>query len=87
MLIFPIEPHTSSALQTQTLDRKRTVGSPKCVATVHGRGRGRSTIQRPRGAAIEQLIAEECGELSRSQDELEDSEDPDEGLEIIQKYM
>ena len=54
--------------------------APKCHATVHGRGRAR-TIQRPRGAAIEQLIAEECGEiyLNRSQEDLEDSEDPDEG--------
>ncbi|XP_063536136.1 uncharacterized protein LOC134745932 [Cydia strobilella] len=79
------EPHTSSALQTQTLDRKRTMGSMKCLATVHGhspgRGRGR-TIQRPRGAVIEQLIAEECGDLpmNRSQEDLEDSEDPDESI-------
>lgn len=53
----------------------------KCLATVHGpgRGRGRGTIQRPRGAVIEQLIAEECGEipLNRSQEDLDDSEDPD----------
>ncbi|XP_072949044.1 uncharacterized protein [Epargyreus clarus] len=76
------EPHSSSALQTQTLDRKRGMGNMKCLATVHGpgRGRGRGTIQRPRGPAIEQLIAEECGEviLNRSQEELDDSEDPDE---------
>jgi hypothetical protein len=79
--ILPTEPHTSSALQTQTLDRKKVVGSAKCLATVHGpsRGRGRGTIQRPRGVVIEQLIAEECGELAhnRSQEDLEDSEDPD----------
>ncbi|CAH2096428.1 unnamed protein product [Euphydryas editha] len=77
------EPQTSSALQTQTLDRKKT-NNVKCLATVHGpsRGRGRGTIQRPRGAAIEQLIAEECGEifLNRSQEDLDDSEDPDEGI-------
>ncbi|KAG6440620.1 hypothetical protein O3G_MSEX001354 [Manduca sexta] len=77
------EPHSSSALQTQTLDRKKTT-SMKCLATVHGpgRGRGKGTIQRPRGPAIEQLIAEECGELTlnRSQDDLDDSEDPDEGI-------
>ncbi|XP_013183214.2 uncharacterized protein LOC106129260 [Amyelois transitella] len=76
------EPQTSSALQTQTLDRKRTTG--KCLATVHGpiRGRGRGTIQRPRGQVIEQLIAEECGELSsnRCQDDLDDSEDTDEAI-------
>lgn len=56
------------------------MGSPKCLATVHGRGRGRSMIQRPRGPIIEQLIAEECGELAsnRSDDDLDDSEDPDE---------
>ncbi|CAG9786588.1 unnamed protein product [Diatraea saccharalis] len=74
------EPNTSSALQTQTLDRKKTVGGPKCLATVHGpgRGRGRGTIQRPRGPVIEQLIAEECGNINRSQDDLDDSEDPDE---------
>lgn len=57
------------------------MGSSKCLATVHGpgRGRGRTTIQRPRGAIIEQLIAEECGDLmNRSQDELDDSEDPEE---------
>ncbi|KAL0883349.1 hypothetical protein ABMA27_016756 [Loxostege sticticalis] len=78
------EPHSSSALQTQTLDRKKTIGSMKCLATVHGpgRGRGRNTIQRPRGAVIEQLIAEECGEipLNRSQEDLDDSEDPDEAI-------
>lgn len=77
-----LEPQTSSAIQTQTLDRKKT-NNVKCLATVHGpsRGRGRGTIQRPRGAAIEQLIAEECGEifLNRSQEDLDDSEDPDEG--------
>lgn len=76
------EPHGSAALQTQTLDRKKVI-SMKCLATVHSpvRGRARNTIQRPRGAAIEQLIAEECGELAlnRSQDDLDDSEDPDEG--------
>ncbi|KAJ0176784.1 hypothetical protein K1T71_007963 [Dendrolimus kikuchii] len=75
------EPHTSSTLQTQTLDRKKSAGSMKCLATVHGptRGRGRGTIQRPRGPTIEQLIVEECGELpmNRSQDDLDDSEDPD----------
>lgn len=67
-------------MQTQTLDRKKSMGSPKCLATVHGRGRGRSMIQRPRGPIIEQLIAEECGELAsnRSDDDLDDSEDPDE---------
>ncbi|XP_045772475.1 uncharacterized protein LOC123872309 [Maniola jurtina] len=78
------EPQTSSALQTQTLDRKKTMSNMKCLATVHGpvRGRGRGTIQRPRGPAIEQLIAEECGEmyLNRSQEELDDSEDPEEGI-------
>ncbi|XP_050350953.1 uncoordinated protein 58-like [Nymphalis io] len=78
------EPQTSSALQTQTLDRKRSANNIKCLATVHGpsRGRGRGTIQRPRGAAIEQLIAEECGEIfvNRSQEDLDDSEDPDEGI-------
>ncbi|KAI5635013.1 ion channel domain-containing protein [Phthorimaea operculella] len=78
------EPHTSAALQTQTLDRKKTVGGAKCLATVHGpgRGRGRSTIQRPRGPIIEQLIAEECGELSlnRSQEDLDDSEDTDDAI-------
>ncbi|XP_045448297.1 uncharacterized protein LOC123656683 [Melitaea cinxia] len=77
------EPQTSSAIQTQTLDRKKT-NNVKCLATVHGpsRGRGRGTIQRPRGPAIEQLIAEECGEifLNRSQEDLDDSEDPDEGI-------
>lgn len=55
----------------------------KCLATVHGpvRGRGRGAIQRPRGPAIEQLIAEECGEmfLTRSQEDLDDSEDAEEG--------
>ncbi|CAH1638085.1 unnamed protein product [Spodoptera littoralis] len=65
-------------------DRKKTMGSTKCLATVHGpgRGRGRTTMQRPRGAVIEQLIAEECGELqmNRSQDDLDDSEDPDEAI-------
>lgn len=79
-MYYILEPHTSSALQTQTLDRIKTT-STKCLATVHGpnRGRGRSTIQRPRGAVIEQLIAEECGEMSlnRIQDEFDDSEDPD----------
>ncbi|XP_031766319.2 uncharacterized protein LOC113520202 [Galleria mellonella] len=78
------EPHTSSALQTQTLDRKKTISNMKCLATVHGsgRGRGRGTIQRPRGPIIEQLIAEECGELpmNRSQEDLDDSEDPDEAI-------
>lgn len=77
------EPHTSSALQTQTLDRKHTFGSTKCLATVHGpgRGRGRTVVQRPRGVVIEQLIAEECGELqNRSQDDLDDSEDPEESI-------
>ncbi|XP_053609659.1 TWiK family of potassium channels protein 7-like isoform X2 [Plodia interpunctella] len=76
------EPHTSSSLQTQTLDRKKTSG--KCLATVHGptRGRGRGVIQRPRGQVIEQLIAEECGDLAsnRSQDDLDDSEDTDEAI-------
>ncbi|KAL4707768.1 hypothetical protein ACJJTC_001714 [Scirpophaga incertulas] len=75
------EPHTSSALQTQTLDRKKTLGGGKCLATVHGpgRGRGRGIIQRPRGAVIEQLIAEECGELAlnRSQEDSDDLEDSD----------
>ncbi|KAF9797424.1 hypothetical protein SFRURICE_005900 [Spodoptera frugiperda] len=58
---LPDEPHSSTSLQTQTLDRKKTMGSTKCLATVHGpgRGRGRTTVQRPRGAVIEQLIAEE----------------------------
>ncbi|CAG9125448.1 unnamed protein product [Plutella xylostella] len=76
------EPHTSSALQTQTLDRRSTLGSPRCVATVHGPGRGRGRGQRPRGAAIEQLIAEECGELAlnRSDSDLDDSEDPDDAI-------
>lgn len=56
------------------------MGNSKCLATVHGRGRGRGMVQRPRGAVIEQLIAEECGELPfRSEEELDDSEDPDEG--------
>ncbi|GBP34293.1 TWiK family of potassium channels protein 18 [Eumeta japonica] len=75
------EPHTSSELQTQTLDRKRTVTGSRCIATVHCRGRGRP-VQRPRGAAIEQLIAEECGvmPLSRTHEDLDDSEDPDDGL-------
>ncbi|CAH2048477.1 unnamed protein product, partial [Iphiclides podalirius] len=76
------EPHSSGALQTQTLDRKRTVNSMKCMATIHatGRGRGRNSIQRPRGVAIEQLIAEECGEIimKSCQEEAEDSEDADE---------
>lgn len=60
------------------------MNSAKCLATVHGpgRSRGKGTIQRPRGQVIEQLIAEECGELpfNRSQEELDDSEDPDETL-------
>lgn len=67
-------------LQTQTLDRRHSMGSPKCLATVHGPGRGRGRVQRPRGAVIEQLIAEECGELAlRSDSDLDDSEDLDEG--------
>ncbi|XP_050675825.1 TWiK family of potassium channels protein 7-like isoform X2 [Leptidea sinapis] len=76
------EPHTSTMLQTQTLDRKKTLGSPKCMATVHAPNRRGRTIQRPRGAIIEQLIAEECGEdiNNRSQDELDDSEDADDPM-------
>ncbi|XP_041979486.1 uncharacterized protein LOC121733336, partial [Aricia agestis] len=76
---IPEEPHASSSLQTQTLDRKRNAA---CLATVHGRGRGRGRVYRPRGPAIEQLIAEECGEafLSRCQEECEDSEDMDENI-------
>ncbi|CAG9562077.1 unnamed protein product [Danaus chrysippus] len=78
------EPHTSSALQTQTLDRKRT--GQKCLATVHGhaggsgvRGAGLRRGRGGRGAAIEQLIAEECGEVYKNQEEV-DSEDADERI-------
>lgn len=53
----------------------------KCMATIHGagRGRGRSPVQRPRGVAIEQLIAEECGDIINScREEVDESEDGDE---------
>ncbi|CAG4956407.1 unnamed protein product [Colias eurytheme] len=79
---FVEEPNTSSS-QTQTLDRKKTMGNTKCMATVHGPGRGKGRIiQRPRGAVIEQLIAEECGEVihNRSHEDLDDSEDADESI-------
>ncbi|CAK1556428.1 unnamed protein product [Leptosia nina] len=79
------EPHTSSSLQTQTLDRKKTLGNTKCMATVHSPGRSMArgrVIQRPRGPVIEQLIAEECRESlhNRSQEDLDDSEDADESI-------
>lgn len=52
------------------------------MATVHGMGRGRprGSIRRPRGVAIEQLIAEECGDIimKNCQEEVDDSEDADE---------
>ncbi|KPJ19763.1 TWiK family of potassium channels protein 18 [Papilio machaon] len=76
------EPHSSGTLQTQTLDRKKNMNSMKCMATIHGagRGRGRSPVQRPRGVAIEQLIAEECGDIimTSCREELDESEDADE---------
>lgn len=76
---IPTEPHTSTALQTQTLDRKKPTNNMRCLATVHGptRGRNRSTIHRPRGPTIEQLIVEECGELPLNRSQDDDSEDPD----------
>ncbi|XP_013164239.1 PREDICTED: uncharacterized protein LOC106115432 [Papilio xuthus] len=76
------EPHSSGALQTQTLDRKRNLNSMKCMATIHGtgRGRGRSPVHRPRGVAIEQIIAEECGDIimNSCREEVDESEDADE---------
>ncbi|XP_045517536.1 uncharacterized protein LOC123709950 [Pieris brassicae] len=81
---FIDEPQTSSSLQTQTLDRKKTVGNTKCMATVHSPSRGfprGRIIQRPRGPVIDQLIAEECRDVHhRSQEELDDSEDADESI-------
>ncbi|CAG4940774.1 unnamed protein product [Parnassius apollo] len=74
------EPHSSASFQTQTLDRKRT--NMKCMATIHdpGRERPRGSIQRPRDVAIDQLIAEECGEIVMNScpEDLDDSEDTDE---------
>lgn len=82
ILLYFLEPHSSAVLQTQTLDRKKSLNSMKCMATIHGAGRGRprSSIQRPRGVAIEQLIAEECGDIimKSCQEEADDSEDADE---------